>query len=179
MELDFKTVKALSSPTRIRILNQVLEQESTPTALSENLDRSKSTVSSHLDTLVDADLVEKDKEEGRRRVIYRPTGKAEDIVRGKEKRVKFSLASSFVSAFAGVALVGSQVVDYTSGTVEDRAYLQEDSPGVMAETAETAPAGGQEFLLDPSTAVLAFGLFFITVSALALIYGLVMRRIGR
>jgi DNA-binding transcriptional ArsR family regulator len=106
MELDFDTVKALSSPTRIAILRQVLEKESTTTQLSRDLEKSKSTVSSHLSTLTEAGLLKKNKVEGRKRVTYHPTDKAQTIVKGRERKVKFSLASSAASAFAGIGLLG-------------------------------------------------------------------------
>jgi len=75
MEINFNTVKALSSPTRVKILDQILDKESTPTQISNELDKSKSTISSHLSTLQNADLIEKDSKEGRRRVTYSPTKK--------------------------------------------------------------------------------------------------------
>jgi len=50
MEINFNTVKALS-PTRVKILDQILDKESTPTQISNELDKSKSTISSHLSTL--------------------------------------------------------------------------------------------------------------------------------
>ena len=69
MDVDFKTVKALSSRTRIKILNFALENEATPTRISREIDRSKSTVSSHLEKLVSSGLLEKDSKEGRKRVV--------------------------------------------------------------------------------------------------------------
>ena len=68
MNLDFKTVKALSSPTRIEILAYALKNEATPTGTAKKVGKSKSTVSSHLDKLVDSGLLEKDEKEGRKRV---------------------------------------------------------------------------------------------------------------
>jgi len=104
MELDFKAVKALSSPTRIRILNCLLEKEATPTEISRSVGKSNSTVSNHLDKLIGADLLEKDERDGRKRVVYSPTKKAEAIVKGKEKKVRFSLGSSAVSLLGAIGL---------------------------------------------------------------------------
>lgn len=183
MELDFKTVRALSSPTRIKILNQVLEEESTPTSLSDDLDRSKSTVSSHLDTLVEAELVEKDEEDGRRRVVYHPTSKAEAIVQGRERTVKFSLASSIVSGIAGVTMVGSQMLEF-GFRASSKTYTQsqEDSAEVMMESMDAASEAGrtaaeQGTTLDISTAILLVGLFFISISVFGFLYGLTMNRL--
>lgn len=183
MELDFETVRALSSPTRIKILNQVLEEESTPTSLSDDLDRSKSTVSSHLETLVEAELVEKDEKEGRRRVVYHPTPKAEAIVRGRERRVKFSLASSIVSGIAGFALIGNHVLDFglrsaskTYSQSQDVGAMSMESANVATEATRTAAEQGST--LDASTALLLTGVFFISVSVVGFAYGMLMNRLG-
>ena len=65
MNIDFDSVRALASPTRLEILSIVLnEDEATTTKISDELDKSKSTVSSHLKILKEADLLEKDEEEG-------------------------------------------------------------------------------------------------------------------
>lgn len=184
MELDFGTVKALSSPTRIRILNQVLEEESTPTSLSDSLDKSKSTVSSHLETLVDAGLVEKDAEEGRRRVVYQPTRKAQHIVEGRERRVKFSLTSSIVSGIAGFALVGSHLINFGKSGAYTATELQAQSGAAMtADGMDTAAKGSEAaangMAVDPATVVLAFGVGFLALSAATFFYGLAMRKIGQ
>lgn len=131
MELDYTAIKALSSPTRIKILHKLLEKRATPTQLSEKTGKSKSTVSSHLSILEDAGLVEKDKREGRRRVTYTPTRKAKAIVEGRERTVRFSVASSVLSVVIGLTMLGSVLhpsEEYLlSG--DDRAF--QDEPGAM------------------------------------------------
>jgi|APHM01.1.fsa_nt_gi Predicted transcriptional regulator len=199
MELDFKSIRALSSPTRVKILKKVMEKESTTTKLSDELGKSKSTISSHLTELTEAGLLEKDKKEGRRRVVYSPTGKAEAIVKGKERKVKFSVASSVFSAAAGTFLiwkdltakVANKVPGSSSGAAK---YLSEsggengsmgtfnamDAGDAARETAnntaqkaaETAQGGGIEDLF------LFFGLCLLGFSASALIYGLTIKRLG-
>lgn len=179
MDLDFETVRALSSPTRIRILDSVLDSEATPTKLAGELDRSKSTISSHLDTLVDAGLVEKDAEEGRRRVVYQPTGKAEDIVQGKERKVRFTLTSSIVSTFAGVALLG-----YSQLGLKGAGYAARESGGgmgTMSLAQDTATGAGKTAAsgaFDPATAALAASIFFFGIAVSGLVYGLVLQRLG-
>lgn len=179
MNLDFETVRALSSPTRIKILDQVLEGESTPTSLAEDLDRSKSTISSHLDTLLDAELVEKDEEKGRKRVVYHPTRKARAIVEGRERKVRFSLTSSIVSGFLGIALIGFERfgMPQTTGMVQSADSAAMLSKNATAEAAEAA-AGGAANAFEPSTVILAAGLFFAAVSVSTLLYGLALRRLG-
>lgn len=171
MRLDFKTVRALSSPTRIRILDEVMKGESTPTTLSSDLDRTKSTVSSHLEKLIEAGLVEKDSEEGRKRVVYRPTQKAEAIVSGREKKVKFSITSSALSLAGAAAVMNYQDIipgtSYNSGeTVNTMAIQSADAATEAASSPE---------LLDP--AVIKFtGIGLLALSAGFFLYGLVMSR---
>lgn len=117
--MDFKTVKALSSPTRIRILNCVLEKEQTPTEISNKINKSKSTVASHLEKLSKSGLIIKDQEKGRKRVLYKPTEKAEHIVKGKEKKVTFTLTSSIISMLAGIGLLTSLVMTEIMGSLEE------------------------------------------------------------
>lgn len=150
MELDYRTIKALSSPTRITILDRLLEKDKTPTALSDDLDKSKSTISSHLSVLLDAGLVEKDEEEGRRRVVYSPTSKAEAIVKGRERRIRFSVTSAIVSAFlllgAGWTMfqrLGGQAVEETGGAIGTMDTESMNGPEMM----DAAETGGQ-FLTD-------------------------------
>lgn len=156
MELDFRTIKALSSPTRIAILDRLLEKDATPTSLSEDLDKSKSTVSSHLSVLLDAGLVEKDEEEGRRRVVYSPTRKAATIVEGRERRIRFSVTSAIVSAFL---LLGSGWTLMQRWS--EQAVQTENAIGTMGvdgmETAET----GSQLLTDD---VLIIGIIVATVA---------------
>lgn len=142
MELDFDTLKALSSPTRIAILREALERESTTTQLSNELEKSKSTVSTHLSKLTEAGLLRKNKVEGRKRVTYESTKKARSIVKGREKKVKFSLASSAVSAFAGIGLIGLGIISRV-GMRSAEGTDEMDATGYSAQDAvnETADQG--------------------------------------
>jgi len=174
MELDFKAVKALSSPTRVKILNQVLEKESTPTRLSDDLDKSKSTISSHLSMLHKAGLVEKDEEDGRKRVTYSPTRKAKAIVEGKERRVRFTLASSALSmTVALVATVSGARKILTEKTVEQAdsatALSQESTDAAVQETSSTA-------FLSPDI-LLFIGVGLLTFSVLGILYGFTLRKL--
>jgi DNA-binding transcriptional ArsR family regulator len=186
MELDFEAVKALSSPTRVRILRQVLDRERTTTQLSDELEKSKSTVSSHLTTLVDAGLLERDKVEGRKRVTYHPTAKAEAIVQGRERKVKFSIASSIVTSFAGFALVGYTQLDRFMTTGSSAAQLSQESDQMGAMTtmergAEAAPKvaeAANSGLMTPENAFLFAGIGLLTIAVAGLLYGLVMRELG-
>ena len=200
MDLDFKSVKALASPTRIEILNMVLDEEATTTKLSDELDKSKSTVSSHLKVLTESGLLEKDQEDGRRRVIYRPTTKARAIIQGKERKVKFSVVSSALTTLAAVFVLNRSVTDKisTAYSAAPRSLQQESGdmgamgamdsggPDVMMQTAEkanqtannsaeTAVQAAQSFQVEQALIVLGAGL--IVTSVLALGYGFMLSKL--
>ena len=190
MELDFKTVKALSSPTRIEILRSALDGETTTTQISDELGKSKSTVSNHLQTLSDAGLLDKDEVEGRKRVSYVPTGKAKAIVEGRERNVKFSIATGFLFAIVGTAAAGryaTSTFGLMSGASRDMsAQTSEPQMGaMMADSAERsadlASTGGSEAasVFQPELVFLAAGILFLSTSALAFAYGYLMNRLGK
>jgi DNA-binding transcriptional ArsR family regulator len=191
MEINFNTVKALSSPTRVKILNQILDKESTPTQISNNLGKSKSTVSSHLSTLQKAELIEKDAEEGRRRVTYSPTNKAEAIIQGKERKVKFSFGSSAVSALAGLAVGGYALMPRFGNTSEEMA-TSSDTGSMSSMTAESTDMGAEAVrttseasssidlsnIMFSSEAILGISIFFIGLAISSFIYGWVVNKLG-
>lgn len=175
MELDFKAVKALSSPTRVRILNNILQKEATPTSLSNDLEKSKSTISSHLEELKSAGLVEKDEEEGRKRVVYTPTRKARAIVEGKERKVKFTLTSSIVSMVAGLGFVGSGGYEmFLSPPVQE----QPDAMMLAQEAGDTAVAESHELVSLSPDILLFVGAGLLGISALGFMYGITMKKLS-
>ena len=208
MELDFDTLKALSSPTRIAILRNVLEKESTTTQLSNELEKSKSTVSSHLTKLTKAGLLEKNKVEGRKRVTYKSTRKARSIVKGREKKVKFSIASSAISAFAGIGLIAAGLLSRVGmksssrdsadagslSTQEAANGTANEGMSIMSQGAESAANRSADLaqkaantssevastpeLLQPENVFLFVGVAFIGTSALSFFYGWIMNKLG-
>jgi DNA-binding transcriptional ArsR family regulator len=178
MELDFKTVKALSSPTRIEILNEALRKESTPTEISKNIDRSKSTVSSHLEKLRDADLLEKESKEGRRRVVYHPTEKTEAILNGRSKKVKFSLLSTVSNAWIGIGF-GLAALQSTSS-----AQSSSSTGGMGAMAMDKGAEAGQRAteagsLTNPENILLITGLGFLSIAVFGLLYGFLVSRLNK
>ena len=75
--------KMLSSGTRQDILNELVKGERTPTYLSARIRKSKATVVEHLNRLIDAQLVEKREEEGKKFVFYKLTSKGKAVLRGR------------------------------------------------------------------------------------------------
>ncbi len=174
MELNFRSVKALSSPTRIRILRELLDHESTPTSLSDTIGRSKSTISTQLATLQDAGLVEKDEKEGRRRVVYRPTSKAKAIVKGRERKVRFSLVSSALSGVFSAGIFLNELVLAAEEQTEPQAFqAMTESAQDGAGGATAAPATG----VSPDTLMLVLGGILLAATVLLLMYGLVLRNL--
>lgn len=120
---------------------------------------------------MEAGLVEKDQEEGRRRVIYRPTSKAEAIIKGRERKVKFSLASSIVSGFTGLALLGgSRLVSLSNMAYTDKStsLAMDSAAGSSNAGAPVAETAGSLAGLEASAVFLFLGLGFISVSVLGL-----------
>ena len=197
MDLDFKSVKALASPTRLEILNKVLDEEATTTKLSDELDKSKSTVSNHLKVLTESGLLEKDQEDGRRRVIYRPTSKARAIVEGKERKVKFSVVSSALTAVGGIFLLNRSITEiFTQKSAEPAQALNSRSADAMGTmdaensdmmiqsadvanqtanaTSNAAPAL-QNFQMEQAMIVIGAGLLVTSVMAIG--YSYILRKL--
>ena len=79
MELDKKTIKALSADTRIDILKSLGERRKMPTELAKELSLAPSTIAEHLKQLETVDLIEK-KDTGHKWIYYQLTGKGSNIV---------------------------------------------------------------------------------------------------
>jgi DNA-binding transcriptional ArsR family regulator len=174
MELDFKTVQALSSPTRIKILNEALKKEATPTDISDRIGRSKSTVSSHLEKLQEAELLEKDSEEGRRRVIYRPTKKTEAIIKGRSRKVKFSVLSTVSNAWIAGGLMLGALASKAESASRDSAGQMGTMEAMDAGT-EAAKTASQT--AGPESVLLFAGFGFLSIALAGLFYGLVVSRL--
>lgn len=169
MELDFRTVRALSSASRIEILNLVAEDSWTPTDLAEEIGKSKSTVVSHLSKLEKAGLVEKDAVEGRKRVMYSGTRKAGSIVAGKEKTVKFSIATSAVSGLLAALATPYWFTELFGGSSASGEMEALDAAARTASSEGGFPGAEVALVASILLIVLAFGTLF---------YGMLFRRLG-
>jgi len=173
MDLDFKSVKALSSPTRIKILNKLLEKEATTTALADDLDKSKSTISDHLKVLTDSELIDKDEEEGRRRVVYRPTDSAKAIVEGRERKVKFSIASSAITGFLGLYILTDNL----------QSFIQEPEPqaksaDLMMQSAEASASATQNSgMTGMEMAMVVLGGGLLVTAVVLAVYTFILNRL--
>ena len=102
MSTDDDVLKALVSDTRRNIVKTLSEGDRTPSDLSRLLSKSKSTISEHLEKLINAGLVEKIERPGRKWVFYTLTRKGESYVSKKSQRLIIILSSVFLSIIGGV-----------------------------------------------------------------------------
>lgn len=179
MELDFRAIRALSSPTRIAILSELMHGSSTPTRLSGSVEKSKSTVVSHLEVLQDAGLVEKDKEEGRKRVEYAPTSKASSIVEGKERKVQFSLASSGALGLAALVAggLGLQKFFTASAASADSGEMQALTAQDTARESAAASSGVLESLAIGPEILLFTSITLLSISVGTFVFGTLLNRL--
>ena len=138
MELDFVSLKALASSTRIDILKELMKGERTPTNVSKKLGKTKSTIVQHASILEDAGLLEKEEAEGRKRVVYRPTQKAEIITKGRKRQVRFALSLSIGLSFAAILILTNKVSPAQHATPESgaRSVMADISRGGAMEVYE-------------------------------------------
>lgn len=82
MEIDRKTLKALSADTRLDILKSLGKRRKTPSELSKELNLAASTVVEHLNKLEGAGLIRKE-ETGHKWIYYALTKKGSSLVKPK------------------------------------------------------------------------------------------------
>lgn len=168
MDLDFRSVKALASRTRVRILRELLRRESATTAaLRDTVDVAQDQLMMHLETLRNAGLVDAQPADSGMGHEYLPTEKAQAIVKGEERKVTFSMGTATLSAVFGTVLLGAQLPMFSRRTaMRAESELGENSgnPGVT-----TGPETGDALLhLDP---LLVAGVVLIVLAAAAFLYG--------
>jgi len=155
MKLTYRTIKALASPTRISMLNQILDGEITPSDLSKELDKAKSTITNHANILQSANLLRKNEEDGRRRVIYEPTETARAIANGESRHVQFSITTAFLVGVMSILILAHGQLNQPSSEVRTLA----------AETATTNQ--GTTFI------IVAITLLFVALAALWYTYAFI------
>lgn len=102
IELDRSSFKALASDTRIKIIKELHEKDKRVTDLSNNLNLSKPTIIEHLKKLEDSNLVERKKQEKKRkRVYYELTDKSKSLLEPQFTRNVKILLVSVIIAFLG------------------------------------------------------------------------------
>jgi len=155
--LDRKTLFALSSETRIKILKKLGKRRMTLSELSKELGMSKTAVKEHLDRLADAGLIEK-VDEGRKWVYYGLTEKGRAVLHPEARIVL--LLSSLVATSLGILEI------YRFVTVKPVTQPHATSPLAPVPVPTPAPAthaGWSELLAALILIFLGFVAFLLAV----------------
>jgi DNA-binding transcriptional ArsR family regulator len=100
--LDRKTFEALAIDTRVNILKSLKQRRKTQAELSKEMSLAASTISEHLDKMLNAELIRRE-EQGKKWIYYALTDKGKGIVEPKQSSVfVFSLGISLILIFAGI-----------------------------------------------------------------------------
>jgi DNA-binding transcriptional ArsR family regulator len=186
--LDRKSFKALASETRIRVLKALDTRQKTLSELSKALGMSKPTLLKHLERLIHADLIVK-KEDHRKWVYYRITGKGKNILHPERVKIMVLLSTAVISLCSAIALAlisifqktatfmfGQETnrtteapspapgpTEYTPPRVKPPAEPSPDYSPLPNITPEYIPA--EQFDPLPIVAVVLFIVFFVLVAA--------------
>lgn len=147
--IDRKTLKALAVDTRMDILRLLSEKDYTLSDIASMLGLKCSTVKEHLDKLVDAGLVCKEKT-GRKWKFYYLTFKGKILVKPFEVKILFAFVITFIAAIGSLAyFVKNYVLTGAAAIQEEACTVSADSMtrsgGAFAEGAvlKSAPAVAQ------------------------------------
>lgn len=164
MEIDRKTIKALSADSRLDIMKSLASRRKMPSELSVSLKLSPSTVSEHLKVLEESGLVKR-VDTGHKWIYYELTGKGGELARPRNP-VQFMIV---IAAGALIMILGF---------FRDTASLMLSAPTMMGEASSmntavksTAPAAAQSASYQPdliSAVLVAFGMLLIAAAALAM-----------
>ncbi|MBU3904927.1 MAG: winged helix-turn-helix domain-containing protein [Nanoarchaeota archaeon] len=143
MDIDRKTIKVLSSDTRIEILKSLKERRKMPSELARELSLRPSTIVSHLEKLQKAGLIDR-KETGRKWIYYELTRNGENIIRPKVS-VPFVLILTLgmILVFSGAINVSYETqsaFDYPIITIE-KTITRIASPEIVTTTASESVSG--------------------------------------
>jgi DNA-binding transcriptional ArsR family regulator len=114
MEIDKKTIKALSADARLEILKALKERRKMPSELSKELDLAPSTIVEHLKVLEETGLVER-KDTGRKWIYYELTNKGDSLIKPRFP-VEFVLMLSLGTIFILSGVLTSTSIEYQNFT---------------------------------------------------------------
>lgn len=106
--IDRKTLKAISSDTRMDLLKYLSKRKYTLSELSKKLNLKDPTVKEHLDNLIASDLVKKEETENKWK-YYSLTEKGKKLVNPKEVKLFISFIISFI---ATIGAVGFYIINF-------------------------------------------------------------------
>jgi DNA-binding transcriptional ArsR family regulator len=162
--LDKKTFEALAMDTRVNILKALKERRKTQSELSKELSLAPSTVSEHLDKMMQAELLIKNKDH-RKWIYYELTEKGENIL-SPQKTSVFVFALSFsLLLIAGFMFFYFLTGSFSSASVPAAAPgAFEDSAAPLKYAAEQAPA------IEQSNDLIVLAIILIIAVILIYIY---------
>lgn len=115
--LNKDSFMALASQTRVEILKRLDERQMTVSELSRKMGLSKPAILDHLKKLIDAELVNKKGEKGRKWIYYKLTMEGKNILHPERVKITVLLSTAFLSLIGGIiALWG-----YAKGKVIEEA----------------------------------------------------------
>ncbi len=117
--LDSESFKALSSETRIKLLKLLDGRRMTLSDLAKRMELAKATVSSHLESLLNAGLVRK-RDEGRKWIYYSLTRKGNAILHPEITKIYVVIALALVFLAVGIT---SMILWFTSADYGYDAFL--------------------------------------------------------
>jgi len=165
MEIDKKTIMALSSDSRLDILKMLKEQRMLQSEMSKKLDLSPSTVSEHLKKLEEANLIKREAR-GAKWVYYDLTQKGKSLVQPKIP-VQFVLVLSLGIMFVLVGLMNL-----------NNAFTGYFQNAKAANSEMTSVAGSVATASDSliTTPINWFAIFVIAVGIILIIYALLKKK---
>ena len=171
MEIDRKTLKALSADTRIDILKSLKSRRKMPSELSKELRLAPSTVIEHLNKLEKASLVKRE-ETGHKWIYYNLTDRGKSLVQPKYP-VQFVIVLSL-----GLLFVFSGALRYIYNTQLGTFSQTVEAPMAGAPLAESAGDATVKALTTqvPPTDWLMFALFIIGIALVAVSVAIRLRR---
>lgn len=170
MEIDSKTIKALSAETRIRILKILRNSRRIAADISKEIGLAPSTVNEHLKLMEEAGLVRKN-ETGHKWIYYEITEKGKNMITPKMPiSIILTLSLGIGLAFFGAANFYAANIAYSgSGMV----------PSVMQEvtkTMEQTDYAGTAQRLAAAPAADWLSILILAVGAALIFFGLIMHR---
>lgn len=169
MNFNSDTFRALSSPTRLKIIKSLKARRKTQTELSDELKMHVSTVKEHLDKLENAGLVSIN-DEGYKWKYYSLTTSAEKLMFSTEISIVLPVSVLFI--MAGMARLNAiRIFSNASDSVQKSGQaLPAMSESVLVETPK-------EVLTIPTPDYIAYAIVAVGVVLLAYaIYRLIKRR---
>jgi DNA-binding transcriptional ArsR family regulator len=167
MEIDRKTLKALSADTRLDILKSLKIRRKMPSELSKELSLAPSTVIEHLNKLEKANLVKRE-ETGHKWIYYNLTDKGKSLVEPRHP-VQFIIVLSL-----GILFLFSGAIRYVYNT-QFGTFAQATASMPLAESVGGASTKALTVQV-PSIDWLMFALFIAGIGLIAVSIAIRLRR---